>query len=271
VKGPVWTICLLLVWSGVSRAGERKAGLVFAQPGPRALKLDLLYPDGPAPPGGYPVVVNFHGGGWMIGGRYKDFWPGRIKNRRYAVATVDYRLSGTAKFPAQIEDARAAAEWLRRHARALRLNPWRMALAGTSAGGHLALLLALESAGSFKGVAALYPPTDLVAIVPPWKRDRRDNPVARLLGGPVNERLDAARLGSPVAHVSSQSPPVLLVHGGRDRMVPVEQSRLLGRALVKNGAEATLVILPARGHGFVPPPPVLRRIDAFFNRVLGID
>ncbi|MGH8048249.1 MAG: prolyl oligopeptidase family serine peptidase, partial [Chthoniobacterales bacterium] len=101
-----------------------------------------------------------------------------------------------------------------------------------SAGGHLALLLGLDpqtTPNPIKAICALYPPTDLIAIVPPEKQNRSDNLVAQLLGGPVSDRLALAREASPVTYVSKHAPPVLLIHGDRDNLVPLDQSLLLIR------------------------------------------
>jgi acetyl esterase/lipase len=250
-----------------------KRGLVYGQIGKLKLRLDLYYPKSPPPRNGYPLIICIHGGGWMIGNRGKDFFLRNLTKDGVALARIDYRLSGTAKYPAQIDDARNALAWLLKSAPVLQLDANRIGVFGVSAGGHLALLLGLsqpESSRSIKAICALYPPTDLIGIVPPEKRDRRHNAVAALLGAPVSERLALARAASPMTYVSREAPPVLLIHGDRDHLVPIEQSRMLEVALRKAGAESTLIICPGRGHGFSLRREILAEVADFFARNLGV-
>lgn len=280
------TIFLFLtVWGlsfdALADVGEKYLDQLYARHGGRALYLDLYYPVASPPPGGYPLIVCFHGGGWISGTKKRDLFFNDLTRSGFAIASVQYRLSTQAKYPEQLRDIRAAAQWLFDRASTLKVNPDKIVAAGASAGGHLALLLAFtqdrEFAGMasiphdmFKAVCALYPPTDLVTIVPKERRDRLDSLVSMLLAGTINGRLVLARQGSPISYVSKTSPPVFFVHGDRDPLVSLEQSETLAKALHQDGVESTLVIYRGGTHGFRPRPVTLDQIERFFQRHLGL-
>ena len=265
-----------------TQGASKKQTFTYFNQGERELELDVFYPETPPPLKGYPLIISLHGGGWIIGNKDRDLFLRSMTREGYAVASVEYRLSGEAKYPAQIEDVRHAAHWLIQHAKDLQLDPNRMVVTGVSAGGHLALLLAftqdrqLTAGGSnplpvnaIKAVCAFYPPTDLVDIIPEDRRNKSNNLVAALLGAPVSERLAAAQNGSPIRHVNKESPPVFLIHGDRDTLVPQAQSELLHTALRSAGVECTLVIYEGAGHGFRPRPKTLEEISRFLDRHVG--
>jgi acetyl esterase/lipase len=227
----------------------------------RPLELDLYVPAGLEGP--VPVVVYVHGGGWQRGSRRDppplldaDFYD-QIAAQDLAVAAVDYRLSGEARFPAPLQDVRAAVGWVRDHAAAYGLDPGRVFLWGDSAGGHLALLAALtgSAVGAAVGaVVAWFPVTDLVGMafdlaeagrIPDPGPDSRE---ARLLGAPAASVPDLARQASPVAHVRADAPPVLLMHGTADDLVPAAQSIRLAEALDRAGARVELELVPGASH-----------------------
>ena len=223
-----------------------------ALPGARPLELDLYLPAGPGPA---PVVVFLHGGGWRLGSRhtagpaYRGADPTpfeQVAQAGIAVASVDYRLSGEAVWPAQLHDAKAAVRWLRERAGELGVDPDRIAAWGESAGGHLAELLglttddpALEGGVGVTGpssrvaaVAAWYAPSDLVGFTTDLGTDPTDPGTreAQLLGAPAADVPDRAAQASPVTHASAAAPPFLLLHGRADRFVPCVQSeRLAGQ------------------------------------------
>jgi acetyl esterase/lipase len=223
----------------------------------RPLELDLYLPpdlDGPAP-----VVVYVHGGGWQRGSRRDppplldaDFYD-QIAAQGLAVAAVDYRLSGEARFPAALEDVRAAVDWVRENASGYGLDAERVFLWGDSAGGHLALLAALCGA-AVRGVVGWFPVTDLAGLaadvadaggVPDRGPDSRE---ARLLGAPAASVPDLARQASPVTHAGPGAPPVLLMHGTADDLVPAAQSVRLAEALRRAGAQVELELVPGASH-----------------------
>lgn len=223
----------------------------------RPLELDLYLPPGLGGPA--PVVVYVHGGGWQRGSRRDppplldaDFYD-QIAAHGLAVAAVDYRLSGEARFPAPLEDVRAAVDWVRENASAYGLDAGRVFLWGDSAGGHLALLAALTGA-AVRGVVAWFPVTDLAGMpsdlaaaggVPDTGPDSRE---ARLLGAPAASVRDLARQAGPVTHAHPGAPPVLLVHGTADDLVPAAQSVRLAEALRRAGAQVELELVPGASH-----------------------
>lgn len=260
-------------------AGSWKPNLVYSSRDDGDLKLDIYYPRTPPPPEGYPVILSLHGGGWIIGTKRKDLFLRSLVKQGFALVSPQYRLSSRAKFPAQIEDVRTASHWLLKNAKALKLDPDRMVATGASAGGHLALLLAMSGdktlvpggtsplpRGFIKAVFVLYPVTDLYGIILPEKRGDTGNLVARLLGGSVMEKSAQARLGSPVNHVRTDAPPVYFLHGDKDRLVPLSQSTILQEKLQQSGVETKLLILQGRGHAFAPNREQVQDAAAFLKR-----
>jgi acetyl esterase/lipase len=231
------------------------AGPKPANPAEAALR-DLYLPrdGGPAP-----VIVHVHGGGWTRGSRRHplpvlgaDFYDG-LAAQGFAVAAIDYRLSGEARFPAPLDDVRAAIGWVGEHAAGYGLDPGRVFLWGDSAGGHLALLAALTGA-AVHAVVAWFPVTDLTGLpsdvadaggVPDRGPESRE---ALLLGAPAASVPDLARQASPVAHASGAAPPVLLMHGAVDDLVPPAQSIRLAGALRAAGATVELELVPGATH-----------------------
>jgi acetyl esterase/lipase len=245
--------------------------------GYRPLELDLYLPssDGPTP-----VVVYVHGGGWQRGSRRDppplldaDFYD-QIAAEGFAVAAVDYRLSGEAHFPAPLEDVRAAVSWVRDNALAYGLDAERIFLWGDSAGGHLALLAALTGSGGVRAAVAWFPVTDLAGMpsdlaaaggVADLGSDSRE---ARLLGAPAASVPDLARQASPVAHAHAGAPPILLLHGTADDLVPAAQSIRLAEALRAAGASVELELVPGASHfwkGASDVPAIIRRSIEFLR------
>jgi acetyl esterase/lipase len=273
------------------------AGVPYAAiPGIRPLELDLYLP--PETGGPVPVVVFLHGGGWRVGSRhtagpaYRGASPTpfeRVAQAGIAVASVDYRLSGEATFPAQLHDAKAAVRWLRARADELGVDPTRIAAWGESAGGHLAALLGLVSEPGLEGdvgfpgpssrvsaVVAWYAPTDLPGFAADADTDPTDPATreAQLLGAPVPTVPDAAAQASPLMHVSAGAPPFLLLHGESDRLIPCVQSVRLHTALVEAGARADLYLYEDADHMWASSPEAaqqaLDRTTDYLQRHLGL-
>ncbi|MGA2828843.1 MAG: alpha/beta hydrolase [Streptosporangiaceae bacterium] len=236
---------------------RRVADLVYSEVlGYRPLELDLYLPGtgGPAP-----AIVHVHGGGWRRGSRREplpvlgaDFY-GSLTAQGFAVAAIDYRLSGEARFPAPLEDVRTAVNWVRDHAPSYGLDAGRVFLWGDSSGGHLALLAALTGS-TVHGVVAWFPVTDLAGLpsdvadaggVPDPGPESRE---AQFLGRPASSLPDLARQASPVAHATASAPPILLMHGAADDMVPPAQSVRLAKALSAAGATVELELVPGATH-----------------------
>jgi acetyl esterase/lipase len=248
-----------------------KRDLVFNRVAPRDLLLDIYYPKIPPPPAGYPLIVSIHGGAWAYADRYNDLNLLNLTSRGYALASIDYRLSGEAQYPAQIEDARQAVRWLVANADSLHVDTNKIVATGISAGGHLALLLGLSQPPGhhmIKAVCALYAPTDLLVLVPEELRDQSTNAVAVLLGGPVSQRLSLARDASPISYTRKGSIPIMLFHGEKDQIVPVAQSMALDAALKAVGAQSTLIVYKDKGHAFGLDDAALRKVGEFYERSL---
>ncbi len=221
-------------------------------------KLDLYLPEQFR--GSLPLVVWVHGGGWESNSKSTCRPAMSLPTRGYAMASINYRLTDSGPFPVQIEDCRAAVRWLRANAAEYRIDPDRIGAWGPSAGGHLVALLGTSAdqkdwdrvggntsvSASVQAVCDFYGPTDFLAAIKAGITDRSD---AKLLGGPPAERLDVAKQAGAVTYVSRDDPPFLIVQGDQDRIVPLEQSRILYDKLKQAGVDATLLIVKNGKHG----------------------
>ncbi|KGH48727.1 alpha/beta hydrolase [Modestobacter caceresii] len=264
-----------------------------ALPGARPLELDLYLPAGDGP---HPVALFLHGGGWRLGSRhtagpmYRDAAPTpfeQVAAAGIAVASLDYRLSGEAVWPAQLHDAKAAVRWLRSRAAELGVDADRIASWGESAGGHLAELLGLVTDPALEGevgvtgpssavsaVAAWYAPSDVAAVATDIGNDPADpaSREAQLIGAPVSAAADLAAQASPITHVSPAAPPVLLLHGRADRFVATAQSQRLHDALTAAGTDVELHTYDGADHMWLGTPDTatdaLDRTITFLRRHL---
>lgn len=245
--------------SPCSRTSDRVEyrDVVYAEiDGYRPLTLDLTVPATATASAPVPLLVWIHGGAWRRGSpRVSESWLGAADPVKaalaagYAMATIQYRFSGEAHYPAQRDDVRAAVTVLRGLAPETGLDPDRFGAWGESAGGHLATVLGLDRRetgpeSQVQAVVAWYAPSDLSAF------DRTPDSPEGMLLGPAAQQEDAVRLAGALAHVSRKAPPTLLVHGDADPLVPCSQSRRLAAALTEAGATAELVIVPGAGHCF---------------------
>jgi acetyl esterase/lipase len=224
-------------------------------------KLDLLIPKERKSKSPLPVVVYIHGGGWRVGskaGGRRRVAP-FVATGRYAAASVGYRLSSEAIWPAQIHDCKAAIRWLKANAKKYDLDPERIGVWGPSAGGHLAAMLGV-SAGvkelEGKLGAHLKQPSRVACVVDFCGPAHlvgdggASSPVGRLLGGPVAERRELAKQASPVTHASRGDAPFLILHGTKDRVVAYKQSELMHAALDRAGVPCLLVPVQGGAHIF---------------------
>jgi acetyl esterase/lipase len=242
-------------------------GLVFTRTPNKTLALDLYRPTNSAEK--LPVVVLIYGGAWMM--RFpqsqtrKAEW---LAEDGYAAAVIDYRLSSEAKFPSQLYDCKAAVRWLRANAEKYDLNPALIGAWGDSSGGHLASLLGvtggitnLEGDGGnpnessrVQVVVDFFGPADLTRMnshALPGSMiayGTANSPEGMLIGGPVADHLETARLASPVNFATNSPPPFLIVHGDHDQLVPWQQSELLYEALKNAGADVTFYTIAGAGH-----------------------
>ncbi len=238
-----------------------------------------------------PVVVFIHGGGWRNGDKVRG--RNRIEpfvaSGNYAGVTVGYRLSGEAQWPSQIHDCKAAIRWIRANAEKYNLNPDRIGVWGTSAGGHLVTMLGtsgdvkamdgslgsnIEYSSRVTCVADFYGPTNFLTMNATaiesarMDHDAADSPESLLIGGAIQENPDKVATANPITYVSADDPAFLIVHGTLDPLVSFNQSELLYEALDKKGVEKTLITVEGGGHGreFGSKPTEL--VEAFFDHHL---
>lgn len=228
-----------------------------------ARTLDLYLPQGKSPA---PVVVWLHGGSWVAGDK-NPVAPVLfdLRDRGFAVAAVNYRLTGLSTYPAPLEDVKGSIRWLRAHAGEYGLDPARVYLVGFSAGGHLASLAALTSGdpalegdvggnrdqpSAVAGVVLYAAPSDIRRLA----GDCAGCEVSaqfQALGCSFLLCGDRARVASPLTYVRNGAPPFLILHGDMDRVVPLEQSRLLDAALRAAGVSSRLVVVTGAEHGLL--------------------
>jgi acetyl esterase/lipase len=254
--------------------------LAYVPGGQERQKLDLYLPA--KADTSLPVIVWVHGGGWQAGSKEGGGPALPFVARGYAVASINYRLSQHATFPAQIEDCKAAIRWLRANARTYHLDPDHIGVWGASAGGHLVALLGTtgsvkelegksgntDQSSRVQAVVDWFGPTDLTRMG--GSHDRPGSPEARLLGGPVQENKDKAARANPITYVGRDAAPFLILHGDKDRTVPVSQSEQLAEALKKAGVEVTLRKVEGAGHGgpAFSAQDNQKAAEAFFDRHL---
>ncbi len=237
----------------------------------RAEKLDLYQPTKPAGDRGAPAVVWIHGGGWMGGtkneARAKEICI-TLAQAGYVAVSIDYKL-GAGAWPQDLFDCKNAVRYLRSNARKLGVDPNRIAVAGGSAGGHLALMVGFTTgkpglepedrypgvSSAVRGVIDMYGPADLLTR---RETDKQGNPGAkrRSMGtsltvfGAKSEDDPVLRAASPVSHVAANVPPVLILHGRADTTVDYLQSQELADALQRVGAQHELMLIDGVGHTF---------------------
>lgn len=261
--------------------------IVYGRAGDTDLKLDLLLPrDAAAEP--RPLIVFVHGGAFRAGDKASAL-PKLVHMTRagYVCATVNYRLSGTAVFPAQIEDCKCAVRFLRAHAARYGIDPARVGAWGSSAGGHLVTMLgaagdvaALEGTGGWQNqssrvqaVCNWFGPANLLSMATQQSRmdhNGQESPEAQLIGGPVLDHPDKARRASPITYITPDDPPILIMHGTTDPIVPFPQSEELAAACRNAGLTVEFVPLTGAGHGGpqFAAPETMAHVIAFFDRHL---
>lgn len=257
----------------------------FARVGEHLLELDLYLSEGESPQ----LVVWVHGGAWRAGS--KERMPlGGLVEHGFAIASVNYRLSPVAEFPAQVHDIKAAIRWLRAHAGDYGYDAEKVLVAGASAGGHLAALVGvtnghaeLEGSVGEHGVESsdvsaivdYYGPTNFLTILgqsTPHGLGVRIPALQLLLRSQPEDVPGLARLASPVFHVDAGDPPLLLIHGDQDPQVPINQSHELHGAYKEAGLEARVEFEVVHGgahggEGFYEEERIAR-VAEFLRRAL---
>ncbi len=248
--------------------------LEYVKGGHARNRLDLYLPEKASRP--LPVILWVHGGGWKRGDKTNG--PAfQFATRGYAVASMNYRFSQDAVFPAQIYDCKAAVRWLRAPARQYGLDARHIGAWGGSAGGHLVALL-----GTTAGIRELEGPggnadqSSRVQAVVDWYGPtvfltaRARNTRHQLFGGDPRQHPEKARQASPLTYVSKDAAPFLIMHGDQDQTVKLAHSEILARALKRAGAEVTLEVIKGGRHGgfLFTNAQNLKRVEAFFDRHL---
>ena len=254
--------------------------LAYADDSP-SQRLDLRLPAGAGP---VPLVVYFHGGGWVAGDKAAADELAVVEPlvaHGFAVASVTYRLAPESVYPSAADDALAALVWLRAHAGSYGVDVARVALFGVSAGAQLAALVGIDAgAETVRAVVDWSGPVDLGSVGPQLRSDLRcggafddpDDPTsfwAAFVGGPVRDRPDVVVAADPRRHIAPDVvlPRFLVAHGERDCVVPVAQSRLLVDALHATGDRSSVLrVLPGVGHARqFPTVTELRVVMAFLD------
>jgi acetyl esterase/lipase len=280
--------------AAAAQAPQTKAlrNLEYARPDSGPLFLDLYLPETGGP---FPLIVWIHGGAFRAGDKAAIWYKPILDQtqRSYAVASIDYRVSGAAKFPALVHDAKAAVRWLRANAAQYNLKADRIVAAGESAGGYQAVMLGTsggvaelegtlgnpKESSRVEGVIDFFGPTALLAMddgasscKTPLVHRTPNSPESLLLGCNLDDCPDRARAASPITYVARDNPPFLILHGTADCQVPHSQSQRLYDALRAAGVKADLHLMPDVGHGdrrFMTPQTeewVTRFIDSVLRK-----
>jgi acetyl esterase/lipase len=270
-----WIFILLVGATFAARAQNRSRSPIpegtrvlrdipYVHGGHERQKLDLYLP---AAGRNWPLIIAIHGGAFRMGS--KEGEPaGAFLAEGFAVASLNYRLSQEAIFPAQIEDCKAAVRWLRAHAPEYGYDPDRFGAYGGSAGGYLAAMLGttgevaefevgehLETSSRVQAVADFFGPTDFLqmdAHRPPQAtqvHDAPDSPESQLIGGLLRDHPDKVARANPITYITPDDPPFLVVHGDADVLVPHHQSELLAAALKKAGVSVKMITIRGGPHG----------------------
>ncbi|MBI4869300.1 MAG: alpha/beta hydrolase [Candidatus Wallbacteria bacterium] len=258
------------------------ANVEYGRAGWESLKLDLYQPSR-RPRRPVPAVLFIHGGGWALGDKAEGTFAGYLATRGYVVASINYRLCWLAKFPAAVEDCKAAVRWMRANARRLSVDPERIGVWGASAGGHLAMMVGcagreagLEGSSGTPGISShvnavvsYFGPADLAGeFANPLSLGGQ---IVRFFMGPFRPPVDFVK-ASPVHHVGAGDPPLLLVHGDSDWLVPIRQSEIMLDAYRAAGLQARLVRVRNADHGFMPKDvfaPVTPNSNERWQHVIG--
>ena len=265
--------------------------IAYIEGGDEAQKLDIYLPETSSEKP-LPLIVHIHGGGWRAGSKFPCPVAGMVL-KGYAVASVEYRFSQKAVFPAQIQDCQAAIRWLRAHAKQYHFDTERLGAIGGSAGGHLSALVGTsggkkafppiggheDQSDRVQAVCDIFGPADFTTVLQQAAEDKNvknifafntpSDPYSGLISAKLDDKAKADAV-SPVHYVSTDAPPFLILHGTHDTLVPYAQSVQLEAALKAQGVPVWLQTLPGAGHGgpLFSKPAVLQLTQNFFDKHL---
>ncbi len=234
----------------------------FAKIKDHSLKLDLYLPPKDERS---TLVVWIHGGGWQKGSKNdcKIKW---LTEHGYSVASISYRLSQVAKFPAQLHDCKGAIRWLRANSSKYGYKTNHIVVAGASAGGHLATLIGttsgnvrlegdvggnLNQRSSVSAIIDYYGPTDFIlrSKTQPSRANEVGSVVYNLLGGGADKKVELAKIASAAHHVTKDDPPLLIFHGDKDNTVLIDQSEAITKVYESKGLSVQMNVLTGKKHG----------------------
>ena len=263
--------------------------ITYAVVGDKKLLLDVYVPeDDNVEDEQLPLIVWIHGGAWRAGNK-RNCPPLRFIKEGYIAASISYRLSHEAIFPAQIHDCKAAIRFLRANAAKYRIDPNSIGVWGSSAGGHLVALLGTSgdvkdlegdvgttgTSSRVQAVCDFFGPTDFLKMdvdsLPGGRivHDDPDSPESQLIGAPIQEHPKKVARANPITYVTKDDPPFLIVHGDKDPLVPWQQTKYLFEAFQKvDLPNVQFHIVKGAGHGFRKNPEVNKMVAAFFDKYL---
>lgn len=277
-------LCVFLFLISVLSADTKKiSDIEFAVVDGHSLKLDLYMPEKVDNP---QLIVWIHGGGWRAGDKSKCYVTDLTKHG-FAVASISYRLTDKAIFPAQIHDCKAAIRWLRANQSKYGYKSDKVGVSGASAGGMLAALVGTSGGVEFlegnvggnlnysskvEAVVDFYGPTDF--ILRSQNQPERANAVGsicyKLFGGGADKKVELAKAASAVTHVSKDDPPFLVIHGDKDKKVFLDQSQRIEEEYKKAGLPLELMLIKGGGHGgkVYFEKPIIKKMADFFKENL---
>ncbi|HWZ00444.1 MAG TPA: alpha/beta hydrolase [Edaphobacter sp.] len=230
-----------------------------------------------------PAVLWIHGGGWERGDKNGNSGAQLLANQGFVTASLFYRLSGDSPFPADIEDCKCAIRFLRANATKYGIDPDRIGVAGASAGGHLAELVAtadksagLEGDGSWQNVSskvqaasAYYGASDFTVGAMQFQH-HTGQVIVKLFRGTEKEKPELYRKASPIFYLSKQAPPLLLVHGEEDDLVPFDQSARMADAYRRLGLPVEFIAVENAGHDFehVGEAPISPSVETVHQKTI---
>jgi len=259
--------------------------IVYASVDGLNLALDIYLPSDAENP---PLIVFVHGGRWQAGNKRTKI-PSQFVDSGFALASIDFRQSTQAQFPAQIHDIKAAVRFLRANSDNYGFDGSKIAITGESSGGHLATLVGvtnghselegglgehLETSSNIQAILSYYGAHDLTSILrqsTPFGLGVRVPALQLLLGAQPEEKPDLAQLASPVFHVDASDPPLLLLHGDQDPQMPIAQGEQMEAAYNELGLDVYFDVVLGAGHGgqaFYAPNHLERAME-FLRRTIG--
>lgn len=256
-------IASAMVLCGQSSDFRKITDIRYGQVGDHELLLDLYLPNGVAQP---PLLVYVHGGAWSGGTKNAMPLTGLVDSG-FAVASVDYRLSPVARFPAQVHDIKASIRFLRAKEATYGYDSSAITITGSSAGGHLAALVGvtngskklegsignhLDQSSDVQAIVDYYGASNFLSILrqsTPHGLGVRIPALQLLLGAQPESAVELAKLASPVFHIDESDPPMILLHGDQDPQMPINQSHEFHGAYAAKGLPVSMEVLHGAAHG----------------------